>query len=275
MITGFFCTFAATASACLGLPAHQQLVESTVVDTGCPGTVLSVTVDGRRVANYVDDSLGSSEAAAQACAAADGLPVYAGEYGHDYGLPNGLVEWYPIADQGSVVGNPPPPGQAGYILQAFSWGDNLSDGEAMGRCTSSDSTASCAAKYRAPSASQLEQMWCAVQQYSPHLVLWYYAGGVPTDDVLQAMARPCPAPRPITNPPAPSPGSVSSQSPSEVSSGPPASTHHAAKHKRRHKRHRAHHRAVSPDRGGKHRRRHVRERPHYIRNGWLPPNQWP
>jgi hypothetical protein len=264
MLTGFFCTFAATASACIGLPAHQQLVQATPVDTGCPGSVLSITESGRRVADYVDDSLGSSEATAQSCAAADGLPVYAGEYGHDYGLPNGLVEWYPVSDGGSTVGRPPPPGQAGYILQAFSWGDNLGDGEAMGRCTSSDTPATCSSKYQAPSAAQLEQMWCAVQQYNPHVVLWYYAGGVPTAEVLQAMAQPCLTSSPVSEPPAssPSPGSAGIQSlPGLSTPASPPTAHHATKRKRRHKRHHTHHRAAKQVRGG-HGRRHGRARGH-------------
>lgn len=239
MLTGFFCTFAATASACLSLPAHQQLVQVTQVDPQCPGQILTVTQDGQRVADYVDDTLGRSEAAAQSCAAtADGLPVYAGEYGYDYGLPNGLVEWYPVLDQSSAVGQPPPPGQAGYILQAFSWGDNLGDGEAMGRCTRSDTPASCAAKYQAPTAVQLEQMWCAVQQYNPHLVLWYYAGGVPTDEVLQTMAEPCPVPAPVVDPSPPSPGNPQPQPPSAAPApvAPASTSHHAARHSSRRKR---------------------------------------
>lgn len=87
----------------------------------CP-QALGIHRGGHLVVGYVDDSLGGSEAAAQGCAA-QFTTVYAGEFGHDQGLPNGLVEWYPVADHSSHIGFPPPPGEAGYILQAFSWGD--------------------------------------------------------------------------------------------------------------------------------------------------------
>src|SRR5262249_39653748 len=47
--------------------------------------------------------------------------------------------------------------QSAFILQAFTWGDNLDDGQATGVCTPSDTKDSCYAKLLYPSpASQLQ-----------------------------------------------------------------------------------------------------------------------
>jgi hypothetical protein len=61
-----------------------------------------------------------------------------------------------------------------FILQAFSFGDNLSDGEAVGACTASMSQAQCASRLQFPSASvQLELRNQALQNAHPKLILWY------------------------------------------------------------------------------------------------------
>jgi hypothetical protein len=61
-----------------------------------------------------------------------------------------------------------------FILQAFSFGDNLSDGEAVGACTAAMSTAQCAARLQFPTASaQLELRNEALENAHPKLILWY------------------------------------------------------------------------------------------------------
>jgi hypothetical protein len=61
-----------------------------------------------------------------------------------------------------------------FILQAFSFGDNLSDGEAVGACTASMSQAQCASRLQFPSASVELQLRNAALQYAhPKLILWY------------------------------------------------------------------------------------------------------
>lgn len=61
-----------------------------------------------------------------------------------------------------------------FILQAFSFGDNLSDGEAVGACTASMSQAQCANRLQFPAASvQLELRNLALENAHPKLVLWY------------------------------------------------------------------------------------------------------
>jgi hypothetical protein len=175
MLLGFFCTGLATA-LCAGIPPGQMIVRADGLPE-CPQT-LSIYRDSHLVAAYVDDSIGPSEAQVQGCAA-QLMTVYAGEFGHDQGLQNGLVEWYPVADHHSYIGQPPAPGQAGYILQAFSWGDNVWDGRGppFFRCTADDTTASCAGRYQSPSIGQLRTMWCRALRRHPRVIFWYYAAG--------------------------------------------------------------------------------------------------
>jgi hypothetical protein len=61
-----------------------------------------------------------------------------------------------------------------FILQAFSWGDNLGDGEAVGVCSSSDTIDSCSARLRYPSgAEQLALRNAILRDAHPALILWY------------------------------------------------------------------------------------------------------
>jgi hypothetical protein len=61
-----------------------------------------------------------------------------------------------------------------FILQAFSFGDNLSDGEAVGACTAAMSTAQCANRLQFPAASvQLELRNQALENAHPKLIIWY------------------------------------------------------------------------------------------------------
>ena len=60
------------------------------------------------------------------------------------------------------------------ILQAFTWGDNVADGSAIGVCSSSDSTAACNAKLRYPSgAEQLALRNAVLRNSHPQLILWF------------------------------------------------------------------------------------------------------
>jgi hypothetical protein len=64
------------------------------------------------------------------------------------------------------------------IIQAFSWGDNVDDGRAIGVCSSADATASCAAKLRYPSgAEQLALRNAVLDNAHPQLILWYSFNG--------------------------------------------------------------------------------------------------
>lgn len=68
--------------------------------------------------------------------------------------------------------------QSAFILQAFTWGDNLSDGQAIGVCSPSDTQASCYAKLLYPSADEQLQLRNEVLEHAhPRLILWYSFSG--------------------------------------------------------------------------------------------------
>jgi hypothetical protein len=64
--------------------------------------------------------------------------------------------------------------QSAFILQAFTWGDNLSDGQTIGGCTASDTQSSCYSKLRYPSGSEQLQLRNEVLLHAhPKLILWW------------------------------------------------------------------------------------------------------
>ena len=64
--------------------------------------------------------------------------------------------------------------QSAFILQAFTWGDNLSDGETMGVCSPADTTLSCYNQLEYPTAADQLQLRNEVLQHShPSLILWW------------------------------------------------------------------------------------------------------
>ncbi len=64
--------------------------------------------------------------------------------------------------------------QSAFILQAFSWGDNLDDGQAIGACTPNDTTASCYQKLLYPSGAEQLQLRNEVLTHAhPKLILWW------------------------------------------------------------------------------------------------------
>ncbi len=64
--------------------------------------------------------------------------------------------------------------QSAFILQAFTWGDNLDDGEAVGACTASETPQSCYAKLTYPSANdQLQLRNEVLLNAHPQLILWW------------------------------------------------------------------------------------------------------
>jgi hypothetical protein len=72
-----------------------------------------------------------------------------------------------------------------FILQAFSWGDSLSDGQGIGVCSASDTMDSCNTRLRYPSgAEQLALRDAILRNANPALILWYsfpgtYGSAVP------------------------------------------------------------------------------------------------
>lgn len=189
--TGFFCT--ADPNACGGLP-NQHLIYPYRITPEC-GPVLAIDKAGILVGGYVDDTTANEHRVAWCSYYKMWGQIWSGSYGlADNSLPNDLVEWYPVLDHHSNPGWPPNPGHGGYILQSFSWGDNLSDGQAQGRCGPASAgwtQASCAAQYQAPDFSQLQEMWCKAWDRHPKYIYWYYAGGEQVQEIFNVMATDC------------------------------------------------------------------------------------
>ncbi len=68
--------------------------------------------------------------------------------------------------------------QSAFILQAFTWGDNLSDGHTIGVCTPADTQTSCYDKLQYPSAAaQLQLRNEVIEHAHPSLILWWSFAG--------------------------------------------------------------------------------------------------
>jgi hypothetical protein len=64
--------------------------------------------------------------------------------------------------------------QSAFILQAFTFGDNVDDGQAVGVCSPTDTTLQCYSRLRYPSpAEQLELRNEILQNAHPSLILWW------------------------------------------------------------------------------------------------------
>jgi hypothetical protein len=72
--------------------------------------------------------------------------------------------------------------QSAFILQAFTWGDNLADGQTIGACTTTDTPLSCYSKLRYPSgAEQLQLRNEMLLHAHPKLILWWSFFGTDGD----------------------------------------------------------------------------------------------
>jgi hypothetical protein len=64
--------------------------------------------------------------------------------------------------------------QSAFVLQAFSWGDSLADGEAIGVCSASDTPQACWSELDYPSqAEQLQLRNEVLRNAHPRLIIWY------------------------------------------------------------------------------------------------------
>jgi len=64
--------------------------------------------------------------------------------------------------------------QSAFILQAFTWGDNLDDGSAVGACSQGESNWSCYASLRYPSRGEQLQLRNEILLHAhPKLILWW------------------------------------------------------------------------------------------------------
>jgi hypothetical protein len=147
------------------------------------------------------------------------------------------------------------------ILQAFTWGDNVDDGSAIGVCSSADTTASCNARLRYPSgAEQLALRNAVLRNAHPQLILWwsfqgtygyaqdpgsYFATPSPSEAASRwaglSSAIAAPLPSSGTDAGAAAAARVRQTTiKASVNKHKRRKHHHAARHARRHKHHRAH-----------------------------------
>ena len=89
--------------------------------------------------------------------------------------------------------------QAAFILQAFSFGDNLDDGEAVGVCTPAMTAAHCASLLQYPSESaQLELRNQVLLNAHPKLILWYTFSQASQGSNWTALSNVVNAPYPVS-----------------------------------------------------------------------------
>jgi hypothetical protein len=174
VLLGMFCAF-----ACL-LPSGQMQMNPTV------------TRDGVAIGTYVDDTVANQVAVLEADVGQPGLLFAGSWYTMPLSIPGviDMAEYYPVDGPTSQV--LPVPYERAYILQAFSWGDNLWDGTMRGGCTAADTATSCAAKYSAPTYTQERRMWCGALSWNPLAIVWYYATPANLGELLNIEALPCP-----------------------------------------------------------------------------------
>ncbi|HLY49723.1 MAG TPA: hypothetical protein VKR21_11050 [Solirubrobacteraceae bacterium] len=90
----------------------------------------------------------------------------------------GIAQWASGAQQAADGAGK----QSAFILQAFSWGDNLSDGETIGACTASDTPMSCYGKLPYPSGAEQLQLRNEVLLHAhPAVILWWSFPGTDGD----------------------------------------------------------------------------------------------
>jgi hypothetical protein len=72
--------------------------------------------------------------------------------------------------------------ESAFILQAFTWGDNLSDGQTIGACTSADTPLSCYGKLQYPTGAEQLQLRNEILLHArPKLILWWSFPGTDGD----------------------------------------------------------------------------------------------
>jgi hypothetical protein len=178
--------------------------------------------------------------------------------------------------------------QSAFILQAFTWGDNLQDGQATGVCTASDTRASCYAKLRYPSAAEQLQLRNEVLLHAhPKLILWWSFMGTygqadsdtysiyPTGSVAAArwaglsaaIRAPYPSGGTSTGAPTAQAATVGGARHSGASRRHGRRHHRSRRHRTHSRRHRIHSRRHIRRHGkrrGGHRHQRVRHRPHFV-----------
>jgi hypothetical protein len=167
----------------------------------------------------------------------------------------GIEQWASGAQQAADSAGK----QSAFILQAFTWGDNLSDGQTIGTCTASDTPLSCYGKLPYPSGAEQLQLRNEVLLHAhPRVILWWsfmgtegdvtgdtysiYPSGADAAARWSGLAAAVQAPFPGTaaSPP-PQPQSTPGLGAHIARAIRVSRPHHALAAKRRHRRRRRHH----------------------------------
>jgi hypothetical protein len=179
-LVGFFC-----AAVC-AVPAGQVSI------SGADRGASLVQRDGVVIGRYIDDTYPGDPRQLAATFHAENVGlILVGSYQtpHNFGPgTTNVVEHYPVLDQHSIVTPPPPlpPGSgSGYVLQSFSWGDNLTDGITRRRCTATDTTTQCASRYAAPTVAQMTTTWCMARRTGAPVLLWFYFSPATANQILK------------------------------------------------------------------------------------------
>jgi hypothetical protein len=101
---------------------------------------------------------------------------YVAQESYPFGLPRGLGSTTPLEDVAALARHTQraTPGRASFILQAFSWGDNMWDAQATGGCSHGETPAECLPQFRYPTArEQRQQRQTILLNSQPALMLWY------------------------------------------------------------------------------------------------------
>jgi hypothetical protein len=185
-LVGFFC-----AAVC-AVPAGQVSI------SGADRGASLVQRDGVVIGRYIDDTYPGDPSVLAATFRAENVGlILVGSYQKPRSFGPGttnIVEHYPVLDRNSIVTPPPPlpPGSgSGYVLQSFSWGDNLTDGMTRGRCTAIDTTAQCASRYTAPTVAQMTTTWCLARQTRAPVLLWFYYSPTTANQILKIESDGC------------------------------------------------------------------------------------
>jgi hypothetical protein len=92
---------------------------------------------------------------------------------YPFGLPGSSPSWSDIAELARRTERLTP-GRSSFILQGFSWGDNIWDAQAVGVCAVTEPPQTCLPKLRYPTArEQRRQRQTVLLNSRPSLLLWY------------------------------------------------------------------------------------------------------
>jgi hypothetical protein len=105
---------------------------------------------------------------------------YVAQESYPLGLPSNLGPVSPWKDIASLASDTQrmTPGRTAFILQGFSWGDNVWNAQGVGGCSGGEGAPGCLSDFRYPDpGEQLRQRQTILRNSRPALLLWYSLDG--------------------------------------------------------------------------------------------------